>query len=76
MTPAQTKEQIEKALKKGFRYAYVSKEKHTLSTALTFKQWSTSEEGAFKRADNELIADKKIKVWDLQKELVRLERNN
>lgn len=68
-----TKE-IEKTLKRGFRFAYTSREGHSLREAMIYKNWATCKTAAEAKANNSLIENKVVKVWDLQKELLNLNR--
>jgi hypothetical protein len=74
MTKEQIIRELKRNLSKGFRYAWVAKDRHKLTTALTFKQVTTCLEAAELSAKKVFIADKQIKIWELEKELVRLEK--
>lgn len=65
---------IEKFINKGFKYAWVAQDGHDLNTALTFRQVTTCESQAKKHANAVLIKDRSVKVWQLEKELLNLDK--
>ena len=66
--------QLQRNIDKGYRYAYHYRSNGTLSGALTFKMVSTCEENAERKIKSTFAAEKHPKIWNLEKELLRLSR--
>jgi|TARA_R110000782_G_C14744957_1_gene406533 hypothetical protein len=68
------RQEIERNLRGGFRFAFHYREGGTLSGALTFKFVTTSRITAESTALSTLYSDPLVQVWDLKEELKALDK--